>query len=71
GTFEAYGKGVTFPRPVRIAVKYGEPMDFAALRAEAQICSKGRLKEIYQQAADEVMAAIARLQPCRDRTQFP
>jgi 1-acyl-sn-glycerol-3-phosphate acyltransferase len=71
GTFEAYGKGVTFPRPVRIAVKYGEPMDFAALRAEARTCSKDRLKEIYQQAADEVMAAIARLQPCRDKAQFP
>jgi len=71
GTFEAYGRGVTFPRPVRIAVKYGEPMDFAALRAEAKHCSKERLKEIYQQAADEVMAAIARLQPCRDRGSFP
>lgn len=71
GTFEAYGKGVRFPRPRRVQVKYGEPMDFAALRAEAGRGSKERLKEIYQEAADKVMAAIARLEPCRDKTLFP
>jgi len=71
GTFEAYGKGVTFPRPHGVRVKYGQPMDFAALRAEAKTCSKDRLKQIYQETADELMAAIARLQPCVDRAQFP
>lgn len=71
GTFEAYGKGVRFPRPHGVRVKYGEPMDFAALRAEAKTCSKDRLKQIYQETADELMAAIARLQPCADRAQFP
>ena len=64
GTFEAYGKGITIPRPHRIAVKYGEPMEFAALRAEAKTCTKDRLKLIYQQVADELMTEIARLQPC-------
>ena len=71
GTFEAYGKGVKIPRPHRVQVKYGEPMDFVAARAEAKDCSKDRLKEIYQEVADELMAAIARLQPCRDKAQFP
>ena len=71
GTFEAYGKGVKFPRPHRIALKYGEPMDFAASRAEAKICSKERLKQIYQEVADDLMVAIAKLQPCWDRTRFP
>jgi 1-acyl-sn-glycerol-3-phosphate acyltransferase len=71
GTFEAYGKGVKFPRPHRIAVKYGEPMLFVELRAEAKQCSKDRLKEIYQEVADELMAAIGRLQPCRDKAKFP
>ena len=71
GTFEAYGKGITIPRPHRIAVKYGEPMEFAALRAEAKTCTKDRLKVIYQQVADELMTEIARLQPCWDKGQFP
>lgn len=71
GTFEAYGKGVKFPRPHRIQVKYGEPMQFAALRAEAKSCTKDRLKAIYQQVADELMAAIAKLNPCWDKADFP
>lgn len=71
GTFEAYGKGVKFPRPHRIQVKYGEPMLFAELRAEAKKCSKDRLKQIYQQVADELMAKIGRLQPCWDKARFP
>lgn len=62
GTFEAYGRAVKFPKPKSIAVKYGRPMSFAALRAEAKTCSKPRLKEIYQQVADEIMAEIAKLE---------
>jgi 1-acyl-sn-glycerol-3-phosphate acyltransferase len=61
GTFEAYGRNVKFPRPKRIAVKYGTPMRFEKLRAEAKDCSKDRLKQIYQEIADEIMAAIAAL----------
>jgi len=71
GTFEAYGKGVRFPRPYRVQVKYGKPMDFAKLRDEAKRCSKDRLKEIYQQVADELMVEISKIQPCRDTTRFP
>jgi 1-acyl-sn-glycerol-3-phosphate acyltransferase len=59
GTFEAYGRNVKFPRPKHIAVKYGTPMRFEKLRAEAKDCSKDRLKQIYQEIADEIMAAIA------------
>jgi hypothetical protein len=36
------------------------------LRAEAKNCSKARLKEIYQQIANEIMAAIAALEPGED-----
>ena len=61
GTFEAYGRNAKFPRPKRVAVTYGAPMQFEKLRAEAKECSKDRLKEIYQQIADEIMAAIAAL----------
>ena len=61
GTFEAFSRHHSFPRPRRVAVKFGRPIDFSALRAEAKTCSKPRLKEIYQQAADEIMAEIGKL----------
>ena len=66
GTFEAYGRHVPFPRPRRVAVKYGQPMRFEQLRAEAKVCPKPRLKQIYQQIADEIMAEIAGLGPHED-----
>lgn len=67
GTYEAWGRNVRFPKPHRVVVKYGPPMTFEKLRAEAADCSKPRLKEIYQQVADEIMAAIARLEPVADK----
>ena len=66
GTFEAYGRHITIPRPHRVIVKYGRPMLFEKLRTEAQTCDKTRLKEIYQQVADEIMSAIAKLEPKAD-----
>jgi 1-acyl-sn-glycerol-3-phosphate acyltransferase len=66
GTFEAYGRNHKFPRPHRVMVKYGQPVNFEKLRAEAKDCSKARLKEIYRQVADEIMAAIAKLEPRED-----
>src|SRR5438445_2849693 len=69
GTFEAFGRDVRFPRPRRVAVKYGLPMHFEQLRAESKACSKTRLKEIYQQIANEIMAAISKLEPCEDKTK--
>ncbi|MCX6893421.1 MAG: lysophospholipid acyltransferase family protein [Verrucomicrobia bacterium] len=71
GTFEAYGRHLVFPRPYRVAVKYGQPMFFTQLPAEAKTCSKARLKEIYQQIADELMRAIGRLEPYSDVSRFP
>jgi hypothetical protein len=41
-------------------------MRFEALIAEAKTAPKERVKEIYQQIADEIMAAIAKLEPKRD-----
>jgi 1-acyl-sn-glycerol-3-phosphate acyltransferase len=71
GTFDAYGPHLRFPRPRALVVKYGEPLGFEKLRAEAKFCAKPRLKEIYQQVANEIMEAIATLQPCEDKTTFP
>jgi len=71
GTFQAYGRHMRFPRPRPIAVKYGEPLRFEVLRFEAKNCSKARLRQIYQQVADEIMAAIVRLEPHEDKAAFP
>jgi 1-acyl-sn-glycerol-3-phosphate acyltransferase len=71
GTFEAYGRHFRFPRPRRVAVKYGRPLRFERLRAEADTCDKARLKEIYQEVSDEIMAAIAHLQPFEEKETFP
>ncbi|MGH8022460.1 MAG: lysophospholipid acyltransferase family protein [Limisphaerales bacterium] len=61
GTYEAWGRNKTFPRPRRITLRYGHPMGFETLRAEARQCSKERLKAIYQEIADEIMRAIGAL----------
>ncbi len=61
GSFEAWGRNRKIPRPKKVTVKYGAPMQFEKLRAETKDCSRERSKEIYQQIADEIMAAIAAL----------
>ena len=72
GTYDAFGREMRFPRPFRrVIVKYGKPMRFEKLRAEAKECSKERLKRIYQQVADELMTNIAALQPSEDKEVFP
>jgi len=66
GTYECYNKKLHFHMPIRLAVKYGRPMYFEASRTEARTCTKQRLKEIYQQIADEIMAEIGKLEPKAD-----
>lgn len=66
GTFEACGRHMKLPRPSRVMVKYGRPLDFAALRLEARTCSKPRLKQLYQDVSDQIMAEIAKLEPRED-----
>jgi len=70
GLYRAWGRHMRFPLPRSIAVKYGRPVDFSALRAEAKTCGKARLKEIYQQVADEIMAEIAKIEPFEDVESF-
>jgi 1-acyl-sn-glycerol-3-phosphate acyltransferase len=66
GTYEAYGRARKFPRPMRLQVKYGDPLLFEKERAEAETCSKDRLKQIYQEIADRIMAEITKLEPRAD-----
>jgi 1-acyl-sn-glycerol-3-phosphate acyltransferase len=66
GTYEAWGRDKKFPHPKRVAVKYGKPMLFEKLRAEAKLCDKPRLKQIYQVIADEIMMEIAKLEAKKD-----
>ena len=49
-------------------IKFGEPLDFADLRAEAKRTKdKARLKELYRQAATDLLHAIATLEPGPDK----
>ena len=66
GTYAAYGAHNILPRPRRLEVKYGRSMFFETLRAEARTCTKQRVKEIYQQVAEEIMAEVAKLEPKSD-----
>jgi 1-acyl-sn-glycerol-3-phosphate acyltransferase len=71
GTYEAFGRHLRFPRPRRVMVKYGRCLQFERLRTEAKACSRPRLKEIYQEVADEIMVAISKLEPSEDKSEFP
>lgn len=69
GTLEALGRNMVLPRPRRVCVKYGQPIDFSSLRAEAKTCSKDRLKQIYLEAAERIMKEIAGLEARSDGTR--
>ena len=53
GSGRALPKGRPWPRPAKVTVTFGPPMQFAA--------AAGPRKELYEAASREMMAAIARL----------
>ena len=61
GTREALGRGQWFPRPKKVVILFGAVESFAAERAEAERCSKPRLKVLYQEVADRLMAQVGAL----------
>ncbi len=71
GTDEAWSRHQRWPRPHRLVVNYGAPLDFAAGRALARTADKARLKALYQEMADSLMARIAALPPWREVRTFP
>ena len=71
GTYQAYGRHLKWPRPgQRIGVKLGEPIYLEALREESKTAEKDRLKQIYQEAADQIMHAVAQLEAHHDCKRF-
>lgn len=61
GSFESFGRHQWLPWPRKIIVCFGVAEAFVATRNEAITCTKPRLKQMYQQVADELMARIAAL----------
>jgi hypothetical protein len=61
GTFEVR-RHHRIPRLRRVAVRPGPPLRFAAQVAELRQRAT-RVKELYQEVADEIMSAIMRLDP--------
>ncbi len=61
GSYEAWNRRQLIPRPRKITIRFGKPIDFSDLREEAKTCPRKRLKEIYQEAADRIMAEITSL----------
>jgi 1-acyl-sn-glycerol-3-phosphate acyltransferase len=58
GSFEAFGKGMNFPRlGTPVSVVFGRPL------APAEFDEPSAGKDRYQIASERIMAAIARLQP--------
>jgi len=62
GTDRALPRGVNFPHPARVEIKFGEPFlyplpaDFEKLRGDA-------VKAVYLDIGREIMRRIAALQP--------
>jgi len=65
-TYNAYGRHRRKPKLMPISVKFGHPLHFHSLRHQAETCQGTELRNVYQQAADETMAAIAAMRPVMD-----
>jgi 1-acyl-sn-glycerol-3-phosphate acyltransferase len=63
GTYEAFGRHLRWPRRHPLAVLYGRPLAFTELRTEAKKSPQAELKGIYREIAQDIMAAIAGLEP--------
>jgi 1-acyl-sn-glycerol-3-phosphate acyltransferase len=62
GTGRAWPRGRRWPRPARVTVRFGEPVQVP--RADA-----ARRKDSYEAASRAMMAAIARLKDAEDRAR--
>jgi 1-acyl-sn-glycerol-3-phosphate acyltransferase len=60
GSYTAWGRHLWLPRPRQVEVRFGPVLRFEPQVAEARDCSKERLKALYQEVSDAIMAAIER-----------
>jgi long-chain acyl-CoA synthetase len=68
GTFESLPKGRRLPRPARVAVRFGPPLDFSDLKSRRARTAEARKQdrgtgpiEIYRAAAERLRAAVEEL----------
>lgn len=61
GSFRVLSRNRRVPRPTRVEVRFGSPVDLAPLRAAAVIAGRDELKGLYAAAAQRIAAAIAAL----------
>ena len=68
GSYESFNRHHWFPRPYRVEIKFGEPLDFRDLRAKAkETKDKDQLRKLYHQAATDLLHAIATIEPGPDK----
>lgn len=70
GLDRAWSRGRRFPRPHPSAIKFGNPVNLQSLREEAITADKVRQRFLYDEIGRQIMAGIAALEPCEDRTTF-
>lgn len=58
GSFEAMGRGKSWPRPVRLHVTFGDPLRFDTSKLKRE-----ERENAYRRISDDIMAAIAALEP--------
>ncbi|MFN0067158.1 MAG: lysophospholipid acyltransferase family protein [Limisphaerales bacterium] len=59
GTFQVWGRDRRVPRPARVEIRFGPPVDLAPLRAAAATAGREQLKALYASAAQAILAALA------------
>ena len=62
GSFEAYSRKMWLPRPKQISVVFGPPIRFDEMIEAARPQGKERMKAVYSEIADQIMASIASLE---------
>lgn len=61
GSFRVLGRNRRLPRPARVEVRFGPPVDLDPLRAAAATAGREELKGLYAAAAQRIAAALAAL----------
>lgn len=70
GTYEAMNRESFFPKPTRLSVVFGNPVDLKDLKGHSRMTPEQR-KECYKLAADRLFKAINELEPCTEVSRFP